>query len=202
MRCSPSAEHRRAAAFRPVLLALCLSLAASCAQASTAAAAGGSRFIVEWARTTLVDGVYLLDADVRIGLGHKTREALNNGVTLPVVIEMQVVQPGYLWDSVVAELHLRYRLLRHALSQQFVLRNLNTGAARSFRTYQGAIDALGSIRRFPLIDASLLHRDQRYLLRIRALLDIEALPTPMRFLAYLDAWWRGGNAWYTWPLHR
>jgi hypothetical protein len=31
-------------------------------------------------------------------------------------------------------------------------------------------------------------------------LDIDALPTPLRLLAYLSDDWRLASEWYTWPL--
>ena len=59
---------------------------------------------------------------------------------------------------------------------------------------------LSRIRDIPLIDEHLIDSDSAYTLRLRALLDIEALPSPMRPLAYFSSLWRLKSDWYEWPL--
>jgi hypothetical protein len=46
----------------------------------------------------------------------------------------------------------------------------------------------------------LLVSDERYEGALRARLDIEALPAPLRVFAYLSDDWRLTSEWYTWPL--
>ena len=61
-----------------------------------------------------------------------------------------------------------------------------------------AVEALGTIADFPLLDAYLLEGEKHYMLYVRARLDIEALPSPLRPLAYLSSLWRLESEWYRW----
>ncbi len=176
---------------------LCLAGALLIAKASLAG------FNINEARTRLVDGVYLLDAQITFDFSEESLEALANGVALTVIVEMDIVQSRPLvWDKRLARLSSRHQLQRHALSNRYVLTNLNTGESRSFRTLRGAMRALGTLERFPMLDSHLLHADNDYTLRLRARLDIEALPAPLRPLAYLSELWRKSDKWSTWPIER
>lgn len=166
-------------------------------------AAGASRpgFSIEHASTSLRDGVYYVDADVDLNLSSESKEALENGVPLTIRYDMQVLRTRpWLWDPMVAALEARYTLELHALSKQYVVRNLNLGTTQSYASLASARAALGRLKDFPLVDANLLDQQADYHWRIRARLDIEALPAPLRPLAYLSALWRHDSDWYEWPL--
>lgn len=176
---------------------LCLAGALFVANASLAG------FKVSEARTQLVDGVYLLDAQIAFSFSADSLEALENGVALTVLVEMDIVEARpFIWDKRLARLSSRHQLQRHALSNRYVLTNLNTGATRSFRNLKGAMIALGKLERFPMLDSHLLEAGNDYMLRVRARLDIEALPAPLRPLAYLSSLWRKSDEWSTWPIER
>ena len=130
-------------------------------------------FTINEARTQLVDGVYLLDAQITFNFSQDSLEALENGVALTVVVEMDIVRRrALMWDKRLARLTSKHQLQRHALSDRYVLTNLNTGESRSFRTLRAAVRALGTLERFPMLDSHLLDAENEYKLRIRARLDI------------------------------
>ncbi len=172
-----------------------------CLAPGVQAAGEDAGFRVIEARTRLVAGVYRLDANIEFRLSVPVREALLNGVPLVIEIDMEVVEPRrWLPDKGVASLTQGYRLSYHALSERFLVRNLNTGARRSFGALEDALLHLGTIRDFPLLDEDLLVPGRFYMAGLRAGLDIEALPTPVQMMAYVTpAWWLGSD-WYTWPL--
>ena len=68
------------------------------------------------------------------------------------------------------------------------------------KTYKVGIVGLGKIRNFPLLDEHLIGDKGHRYVRLRALLDIESLPSPMRPLAYLSSLWRLKSDWYEWPI--
>lgn len=163
--------------------------------------AGG--FKVQRAQTRLVDGVYLLDASIGFEFSEESLEALNSGVALTVIVDMDIVRERKrLWDKRVARLHSRHQLRVHALSGQYIVKNLNSGATLTFRTQRRALIALGRLQSFPVLDGHLLEAEQSYKLKLRARLDIEALPAPMRPAAYLSSLWSQSSEWSTWPLMR
>lgn len=166
------------------------------------ATAQDAGFDMERVDMRAVNGVYLLDAFIDFDFSKESLEALHSGVPLTVVLEMEVRRERAILDATVAQVEARYALEVHPLSGQYLVRNAATGVIASFPAYQDAVGQLGLIDGFPLIDQSLLEPGETYYLRMRARLDIEALPSPMRLVAYLNSLWRLSSDWHAWPLPR
>jgi hypothetical protein len=165
------------------------------------AAAEDREFQVRRVQTRLENEVYRLDADIALRLSGDAREALENGVPLTIDLSIQVLRPRWLvWDERIAALKQSYRLRYHALSQQYLVTNLNTGIQQTFTSRGSALKAIGTLRDFPMLDRRLLKVGESYAARLRARLDIESLPVPLRPLAYLSSEWRLSSEWYEWPL--
>ena len=160
-----------------------------------------SDFEVQTVRTRLVDGVYLLDADIAVTFSEVSLEALDSGVPLTVLVELDIVQTRKLaWNKRVARLTARNELRIHALSGKYLVKNLSSDVTVSYPTLNEAILALGNLQNIPILDSHLLDESKHYQLNLRARLDIEALPSPLRPVAYLSSLWRRSSEWYTWPL--
>ncbi|HFD81458.1 MAG TPA: DUF4390 domain-containing protein [Gammaproteobacteria bacterium] len=152
-------------------------------------------------RTMLVDGVYRVGAHIEFDLNDTLNDALRNGVPLTVELRIEVLRERrWLWPETVAELRQRFELQYHALSRSYLVRNYSTGAKLSFPTLEEALAYIGNVYNLPLIDAHLLEPDQRYLVRMRVDIDVEALPTPVRLWAYLSSQWSLKSDWKQWPL--
>ena len=80
------------------------------------------------------------------------------------------------------------------------MRNFSTGVQYSFRDLEEALEYVGNVYDLPLIDANLLKPHQTYQVRMRADLEIESLPTPVRLWAYLGSDWNLQSDWHQWPL--
>jgi hypothetical protein len=153
------------------------------------------------ANTRLADNLYLVNADIDFNLSQTALEALENGITLTIVINFEILRVRtLLWNEPVAELIAKRQLSFHPLSNQYLVEDLNAGTTRTFRSLREALKALGQVHAFPLIDAYLLDQDENYVLQIGAYLDIESLPTPLRVLAYLNPDWHLSSEWYEYPL--
>lgn len=186
----------------PPALALLLWCTLGCLiQAAARADDAAPGFYVREAHTWVVDDVYQLRARIDYVLSKPVSDALVNGLPLVVELQVQVVHE-YLgvWDQSVASLTQQYQLQYHALTRQYLVRNLNSSEQRSYPTEQAALDALGDVDALPLLDRRLLNDGVRYDGRVRARLDIEALPTPLLLAAYLDSDWRLTSDWYRWPV--
>ncbi len=159
------------------------------------------RIEVRSAYTELEDGVYYLSARVEYRLSRQALEALNKGVSLNVELQMNVVQlRRFIWDDGVATLRQRYELSFHALTQRFVVLNLNSGDSRSFSDLETALLNLGTVERLPVIDAALLDDDDDYEIALRSILDIKELPASVRLLSLVWGDWRVASNWYRWRL--
>jgi len=158
-------------------------------------------FVIQSIHTNLYQDVYQLDARVEYRFSDEALSALTNGVPLLIMMDIEVVQQRDWWfNKTIAELEQGYLLLYHALSEQFIIHNLNSGTQENYSSLNVALKTLGHIEHLPLIDSKLLKKNTRYMVRIRTWLDIESLPTPMRPLAYISDDWRLNSAWVTEPL--
>lgn len=158
-------------------------------------------FEVRQASTTLKDGVYFLDALIEYRLSSEARSALQSGLPLTIRVEVELLRNRRFWfDADDAALHQRYQLEYHALSERFTIQNLNSGDQASFSTLHAALDWLGHVDHFPLVDAALIEPGHEYYLRMRTVLDAEKLPGPLRLIAFWRRDWSLGSDWYRWQL--
>jgi len=180
-----------------------LAMVALCLVPLAPARASNPAFQIDHAGTTLDGDVYHLNANISYRFSQDALEALRNGVPLTIQLDIQVYhQRWWWWDKDLASLVQRYQLQYHALTKRYIVRNLNSGGQHSYSTLGGALHALGDIRKLPILDKNLVSADTSYKVRARVHLDIEALPAPLRPLAYISSGWRLGSKWYTWSLKR
>jgi hypothetical protein len=159
------------------------------------------RFEVRTANVELADNVYFLNARVDYRLSTDARAALESGLALTIRLEIEVLNRRTMWmDTETASLEQLYELAYHAVTERYIVRTLNRGDQASFATLFAALNSLGRIDRLPIIDAALLDPDRAYDIRVRALLDTEQLPGPLRLLAFWRRDWSLGSEWYRWRL--
>ncbi len=152
-------------------------------------------------RTLLIDGVYRVGARVDITLNETLQEALHNGVPLVLDLRVEVIREReWLFHERVAELVQKFELEYHALTKSYLVKVSSTGAQQSFRSLGSALAFIGNVYDLPLIDENLLRAGRKYWVRMRADLDVEALPTPIRVWAYLGSEWSLQGDWHRWPL--
>ncbi len=202
MRCSPKAEPRSLSARpRPWLIACSLALMVLEPPAFAQAPAEPG-FRVRSAEVRVESGVYFLDAKIVFDFSAEAIEAMDNGVTLTVLIDVEVFRQRALWDRKILSRQSRINVGVHALSKKYVMKKLDTGETKTHRSIAELSAALGSVERLPLFEASGLDAENTYSARVRARLDIEALPSPLRPLAYVSQAWRLTSDWYELPLVR
>jgi len=139
-------------------------------------------------------------------LPQKVEEAVNKGIPFQVVIEARLYRErGMLWNETVGSWLLRRELRFHALSGQFLVRDIGGKPEQqeSFTTLPEALRALGSLMELRLpLDHALPADGYEYLARVRASLDIESLPAPLRPRAYTSIDWHLSTGWSTWKVAR
>jgi hypothetical protein len=146
-------------------------------------------------------GVYHLNAVIRYQLSTEALDALHSGVPLGLRLDIEIVDPRRWWfDNEGAALQQAYQLEYHALSERYLVLNLNSGEQESFASLLAALEYLGRIERLPLIDTAVLDDDRGYDVRLRASLDQEQFPGPLRLLAFWRRDWSIASEWYRWPL--
>lgn len=160
-------------------------------------------FEIRSASTELVDGVHKLNARLQLVLSSEALEALSSGVPLTIELQIDIIQVRrFYWDDVDAELAIRYELEYRPLSQRYIVRNLNSGDQDSFATLYSALNTLGRVQDLPVIDNSVLDPDKNYRIRVRALLNTQQYPAPLRLLFFWRDQWQLASKWSEWLLER
>lgn len=160
-------------------------------------------FSIRSVSTHLENKVYQLDANIDYQFSDSALEALRNGVPLIVLLDIKVEQYRAWWfNKTIADLQQGYLLLYHALTEKYIVNNLNSGAQENYEQLSAALNALGKVKNLPILDAHLVNNGAHYLVRLRTRLDLESLPAPMRPLAYISSDWRLESNWYEWPLQQ
>lgn len=160
-------------------------------------------FEVRSASTRIVNGVHTLDARLQLVLSSEALKALSSGVALTIELQIEVIRERHLWfDATAAGLAVRYELEYRPLSQRYIVRNLNSGDQDSFATLYSALNNLGRIEGLPVIDDALLEPDRDYRIRLRAMLNTQQYPAPLRLLFFWRDEWQLQSDWYEWALQR
>jgi hypothetical protein len=158
-----------------------------------------TRFDVRSAYVEPSEGVYHLNATLEFSVPEAARTAINEGVPLTLDLEIVVRRSRRYWlDETVATLEQHYELVHHALSERYLVRNLNSGEQSSFATLDAALDALRVIGNLPILDSSLVLPESRHEVSLRAVLDVPTMPDALRFVLFWRADWRQVSEWYTW----
>lgn len=160
-------------------------------------------FEVRSASTQLIDDVHMLDARLQLVLSSEALEALSSGVPLTIELQIEIIRVRRWYpDDLDAELAVRYELEYRPLSQRYIVRNINSGDQDSFATLYSALNNLGRVQSLPLIDNSLLEADRPYRVRLRALLNTQQYPAPLRLLFFWRDQWQLQSEWSEWLLGR
>ena len=158
---------------------------------------------VKQAELTLQGGSYVLSADIVYQLSEQAKDALHNGVPLFWDIQVKIQQPREaLWNKTVVDTAIRYRIQYHALLNMYRVRNEGSGEVYNFSTLSAALDLMSAVRDFPVLEKAGLAPERQYLLAVKVSIDREALPLPLRPVAYLDPQWYLSSDWTLWPLKK
>ena len=153
------------------------------------------------ASTSLDAGVWYLAARIDYRLNRDTLDALQSGIPLTFDLQVEVTENrNWLPDVEVAALRQYFELSWQPLSRGYLVRNKNSGDQRAHTTLFAALNDLGRITALPLVDAALIEEDKDYQARLRAVLDQQQLPGPLRMLAFWDDDFTLESEWYRWNL--
>lgn len=153
-----------------------------------------AEFVVRTVEVQNVEDRLLVSANVDLGLTKEVEDAVNNGVPLVLVTEFRIIRSGLLWDADVDQTNTRSRLRYHALSDHYIVESSASEGIEMFRSVDDALRRIGTLRNitFALPKSSTKSHHQ---LAVRSRLDIDALPGPLRPMAFLSSNWRLKSDW-------
>ena len=151
--------------------------------------------------TYLEDNVYYLDASLRIELSEEAERALRHGIALEIHTEFELfAERRWLWDKKISAMTRMHRLEHRPLTGDYRSVDLRTGQRLGYNNLANALQGIGAIRKMALFEAALLARRERCYARLRAYVDLGALPAPMRPGAYFSSAWDLAGPWHRWAI--
>jgi len=171
------------------------------AERPTLNSAEGFGVEVKNAEIALQGDSYRLSADIDFRLSARAKEALQNGVPLFWDIHIKTLQHrDYFWDSTLVNATIRYRIQYHALLNMYRVRNEGSHELYNFSTLSAALEQMSTIRGYRVLDKAAYVSGKRYAVGIKVTLDRDALPLPLRPVAYANPQWYLSSDWTLWPL--
>lgn len=155
---------------------------------------------IKTASLSLQDKVYLLNAHIKYSLSDEAIEALHNGVSLSFNVDLSIIESReWLWDKYHNSLTLPYQLRYHTLAEIYQVSDTTNNLQHNFSSLSAALNALGTLSDIPIHSIT---NDNNFKTNasLKAYLNIEALPLPMRPLAYVTRGWYLRSNTFEWPL--
>ena len=146
---------------------------------------------------------WLLSANFKMELSPRLEEAVNRGLPLVFITDVEVSRPRWYWfDEKSVMLTQTYRLSYHALTRQY---RVSTGVLNQrFDSLPDAIGMLRRIRQLKIAKKSDLKPGAQYEVAVRMRLDTTQLPKPFQVNALTSKDWNLYSDWkrvtFTIPL--
>jgi hypothetical protein len=142
---------------------------------------------------------YFLEADFEIALNPTLEEALNKGISLYFLLELEVIRPRWYWFSEkVVNTQQQYRLSYNSLTRQY---RLGVGGFfQNFSDLPEALDFLSRVRRRQVLEPGVLSKGSTYAAGVRMRLDVSQLPKPFQLNALASRDWNFGSEWHRWSV--
>jgi len=146
-----------------------------------------------------VDNDWLLNATFQIELSPGLEDAVQKGVVLYFQTEFDLTRSRWYWfDEKSALVQRQTRLSYQPLTQQY--RIASEGFSFSAKTISEALQAVGSIGGWRVIDNAQLDSNRSYTAALRMTLDLTKLPKPFQVNALNNRDWNVSSDWYRFPF--
>ena len=164
---------------------------------SSAASAEGIK--IQSAELERVDSDWLLNATFKIDLTPGLEDAVQKGVVLFFQAEFDLTRSRWYWFDEKPTLAQRQtRLSYQPLTQQY--RIASEGFSFSAKTIFEALQAVGSIGGWRVIDNNQIDPSKSYTAALRMTLDLSKLPKPFQVNALNNRDWNVSSDWSRFPF--
>lgn len=145
------------------------------------------------------DNDWLLSATYQIELSPGLEDAVKKGVVLYFQTEFDLTRSRWYWfDEKPALMQRQTRLSYQPLTQQY--RIASEGFTFSAKSMSEALQAVGSIGSWRVMDSSQLDPGKSYTASMRMTLDLSKLPKPFQVNALNNRDWNVSSDWYRFPF--
>jgi hypothetical protein len=161
------------------------------------------RIVVQSAFVNVRGGVFELNARTIFPLNDDVRAALSDGATINLDLQAVVDKQRRYWmDATLVDVVLRRELTWNAVSQRYILRDVDRGEQESYVALDEALVAAGVVSGWPVVVEPQLDPDATYEIRVRAGIRRGRLPDALRALIFWSDGWNRSSKWYSWILPR
>ena len=165
--------------------------------AGAGAAPAPEKSAVRQAAIQMTQQGYVLNGDVNIVLNRTLEDALTKGINLYFLVELEVTRPRDWWfDTDIAEPVRKLRIYYHLLLRRYVVETGYT--TQTVATLSEALEKLGRVEAWPVLERGALKAGQRYDARLRLRLDAAQLPKALSIGAVSGDKWELSTPWYSW----
>lgn len=145
------------------------------------------------------DNDWLLNATFQIELSPGLEDAVQKGVVLYFQTEFDLMRSRWYWfDEKSVLVQRQTRLSYQPLTQQY--RIASEGFTFSAKTMPEALQAVGSIGGWRVIEGAQLDSSKSYTASMRMSLDLSKLPKPFQVNALNNREWNVSSDWYRFPF--
>ena len=146
-----------------------------------------------------VDNDWLLNATFQIELSPGLEDAVQKGVVLYFQTDFELTRSRWYWfDEKPISAQRQVRLSYQPLTQQY--RIASEGFSFSAKTISEALQAVGSIGGWRVIDNSQLDPNKAYTASLHMALDLSKLPKPFQVNALNSREWNVSSDWFRIPF--
>lgn len=140
------------------------------------------------------DELVRLSADFTLSLTETLRDAVNRGLALYFLTELQIRRGRWYWfDETVVATQIEWRLSYHALTRQF--RVAAHGRSESYGSLEEALAAMSSVKGWNVAPVTRFNSRTTYEVWVRMRLDTTRLPKPFQMTALTDRDWNPQSEW-------
>lgn len=140
------------------------------------------------------DAGWMLSAGFRLELGQRLEDAVNRGLPLVFVTDVEVTRPRWYWfDEKTVSMTQLHRLSYNALTQQY---RVSTGTlSQRFETISDAMATITRVSRLRLGGRNEFRAGTPYEVAVRLRLDVSQLPKPFQVNAMTNREWTLSSDW-------
>jgi hypothetical protein len=145
------------------------------------------------------DDGWQLQADFEVQFSQRLEEAVNRGVPLYFVVELEISRPRWYWlDEKPVQLSQTYKISYTPLLRQY---RLSVGNLyQNFTRLDEVTRVLSRVRGWHVADRGVFQKDVTYQAALRMRLDTAQLPKPFQVNAIASRDWSLASDWHRWTL--
>jgi hypothetical protein len=160
-----------------------------------------SAFNIKAASFTMRDSLLLLDSTIEIELPKYINRAIDQGFAVPLMFEVEVFKHSQYWfDKKLFSLKQKYQFHYLPMLSSYAIYDVNANQRMYFNSRQEAVLYLEVIYAYPMFDITNINQSDRVYARIRAGIDVDELPLPLKSSSLWDNDWGLQGDWFDWKI--